>query len=196
MRSLERVDDPGRAKAEAQRSAAAVGAPDGSGWPSVPVARRRRIKQLGASDCQDHRRGPYWSLMRENEAIVRGISATRIGAGAAHDADDGDRLVRRIIAGPVTLSYFPQQERCSLLERVHCQLSYCAIRSPRNHPPTAWRRPIRTTGAINEFGHYLLRVGEYQPPSAQALQVVLMHNPKQQGVPNAVGEYRVVHHPC
>jgi hypothetical protein len=71
VRSLERVDDPGRAKAEAQRSAAAVGAPDGSGWPSVPVARRRRIKQLGASDCQDHRRGPYWSLMRENEAIVR-----------------------------------------------------------------------------------------------------------------------------
>src|SRR5258705_10498995 len=54
-----------------QRWAAAVGAPDGSGWPSVPVARRRRIKQLGASDCQDHRRGPYWSLMRENAAIVR-----------------------------------------------------------------------------------------------------------------------------
>ena len=49
---------------------------------------------------------------------------------------------------------------------------------------------------VHEFGHYLLRVGEYQPPSAQALQVVLMHNPKQQGVPNAVGEYRVVHHPC
>src|SRR5580704_7831244 len=48
----------GRAKAEAQRWAAAVGASDGSGRPSVPLARRRRIKQLGASDCQDHRRGP------------------------------------------------------------------------------------------------------------------------------------------
>jgi hypothetical protein len=31
---------------------------DGNGRPSVPVARRRRIKQLGASDCQDRRRGP------------------------------------------------------------------------------------------------------------------------------------------
>ena len=59
MRSLERADDsPGRTKAEAQRWAAAVGAPEGSGRPSVPVARRRRIKQLGASDCQDRRRGP------------------------------------------------------------------------------------------------------------------------------------------
>src|ERR1700738_2665262 len=54
---------------------------------------------------------------------------------------------------------------------------------------TQIRFSVHTTGAINEFGHYLLRVGEYQPPSAQALQVVLMHNPNQQGVPNAVGEY-------
>src|SRR6202051_5309768 len=39
---------------------------------------------------------------------------------------------------------------------------------------TQIRFSVHTTGAINEFGHYLLRVGEYQPPSGQPLHGVLM----------------------